>query len=241
MKVLLVQSPMGPGRTVAYPIGLACLARSLHPKHNVQLLDANCQEEQEVFAAIEMFEPDVIGLGLRNIDNSLSLPVYFYFDYFREFVKKISRHSQNSILIAGGAGFSIFPKEIMQSCPEIDFGIQFEAEEILPTLLENLKHPERVPGVYFRKSDNLHFSGPGKLPVYENLSEPLRLLDPRIYEETPYRIGIQTKRGCSHRCLYCNYPYLNGNKIRLRSPSSIVDELEHLEKKMHIYLDTLWL
>jgi radical SAM superfamily enzyme YgiQ (UPF0313 family) len=234
MKVLLIQAPMGSYQSVVYPIGLACLARSLDDKHEVQILDANHQEEKKINSLIKMFNPDVIGIGIRNIDNSLSLPAYFYFSYFLAFVKKIRQLSKNSLLIVGGSGFSIFPREVMQSCPEIDFGVQFEAEETLPLLLDNLHNPGQIPGIYYRKDDNLHHTNPGNPPEYEKLREPLRLLNPRIYEDSPYRIGIQTKRGCNHRCLYCNYPYLNGNKIRLRNPISIVDELEHLEKKIGI-------
>ena len=134
MKILLIQAPMGPDRTVAYPLGLANLAQALYHMHEVQILDANCQAEQDINSAIEMYNPDVIGLGLRNIDNSLSLPVYYYFRYFPSFVNKVKKLSPNSILIVGGAGYSVFPREVMKSCPEIDFGVQFEAEEILPLL-----------------------------------------------------------------------------------------------------------
>ena len=38
---------------------------------------------------------------------------------------------------------------------------------------------------------------------------------------------IQTKRGCSHRCIYCTYSQLlEGRHYRLRTPLEVVDELE---------------
>ena len=59
--------------------------------------------------------------------------------------------------------------------------------------------------------------------------------DPRLakwVDLTPYeKMGgsytIQTKRGCRMRCIYCTYnQVLEGNRLRLRSPSEVVDEIE---------------
>jgi hypothetical protein len=41
-------------------------------------------------------------------------------------------------------------------------------------------------------------------------------------------VGIQTKRGCPLKCSYCNYPSLNGNRIRTRPVPEVVDEIEAL-------------
>jgi radical SAM superfamily enzyme YgiQ (UPF0313 family) len=40
--------------------------------------------------------------------------------------------------------------------------------------------------------------------------------------------SIETKRGCSKRCIYCADPLGKGRRVRLRSPSSVVDEIEAL-------------
>jgi radical SAM superfamily enzyme YgiQ (UPF0313 family) len=40
-------------------------------------------------------------------------------------------------------------------------------------------------------------------------------------------LNVQTKRGCSYKCIYCTYPLVEGRRIRMRSPESVVDELEH--------------
>ncbi len=39
---------------------------------------------------------------------------------------------------------------------------------------------------------------------------------------------IQTKRGCTHSCIYCSYPLLEGSDIRTRNPRSVVDDIERL-------------
>jgi radical SAM superfamily enzyme YgiQ (UPF0313 family) len=40
--------------------------------------------------------------------------------------------------------------------------------------------------------------------------------------------GIETKRGCPKKCIYCADPLGKGSKLRLRSPSSVADEVEVL-------------
>jgi radical SAM superfamily enzyme YgiQ (UPF0313 family) len=53
---------------------------------------------------------------------------------------------------------------------------------------------------------------------------------------TPYRekgaYSIQTKRGCSHGCIYCTYPWLEGTKFRTRDPEDIVDEIEQAHDRL---------
>ena len=47
------------------------------------------------------------------------------------------------------------------------------------------------------------------------------------YEKMGGSYTIQTKRGCRMRCIYCTYnQVLEGNRLRLRSPSEVVDEIE---------------
>lgn len=39
-------------------------------------------------------------------------------------------------------------------------------------------------------------------------------------------VGIQTKRGCPCKCIYCVYPALEGDTFRLREPADIADEIQ---------------
>ena len=45
----------------------------------------------------------------------------------------------------------------------------------------------------------------------------------RAYAEE--EIGVQTKQGCPHRCLYCVYGFLEGREVRRRIPGRVVDEI----------------
>jgi radical SAM superfamily enzyme YgiQ (UPF0313 family) len=48
--------------------------------------------------------------------------------------------------------------------------------------------------------------------------------------------NIQTKRGCPFSCIYCTYPLLEGEKVRLRKKEEVVDEIQHLEEEGVDYL-----
>lgn len=72
--------------------------------------------------------------------------------------------------------------------------------------------------------------------MIERLSIPRRdVVDINKYFHPLYEnIGVQTKRGCPLKCAYCSYPFLNGTKLRLRSPQSVADEIEYLLKEFNI-------
>ena len=44
--------------------------------------------------------------------------------------------------------------------------------------------------------------------------------------------SLQTKRGCSHSCIYCTYPLIEGKKLRLRTAESIVNEIKQVQDRL---------
>ena len=150
--------------------------------------------------------------------------------------KIVKETSPDITLLAGGAGFSMFAENIMSKIQEFDIGCHLEAEESLPELLDNIESPESVKGLYIRKNGEIVFTGDRELPSFKNLPMPRR--DEEIIDNTPYtrdnkfpkafHVGIQTKRGCVMKCDYCSYPFLSGNRLRIRSSKDVVDEIEYL-------------
>ena len=62
------------------------------------------------------------------------------------------------------------------------------------------------------------------------LPPPAReLVDPRYYERAGTD-NIQTKRGCAFHCTYCDYPDLEGRRVRVRNPVSIAEEFVERSK-----------
>ena len=233
MKVLLVQSCLGrkSPEIPIFPIGLAYIADYLKG-HDVRVFDLNlCIDPYNDLARkVREMRPNVVGISLRNIDSCLKRNIFYYFKSLQPTVSLIKEIDQNIKIAIGGAGFSIYARKIMERLREIDFGIYLEGEESFPKLLENMNSPSNVKGVFYRKSEDVLFTGERGLLDFESMPMPSReLFDLKQYTNTQRpSIGIQTKRGCPLKCAYCTYPFLVGRNMRVRTVESVVDEIEYL-------------
>jgi radical SAM superfamily enzyme YgiQ (UPF0313 family) len=235
MRVLLIQSYLGRCEPPVAPLGLASLAANM-PGHQVRIFDPNIARNPipDTQGAIEDFQPEVIGLSLRNIDTTRHSNQFLYFAHFHPFVKTIKKACSSATIIIGGGAFSLFPEQILQSMPEIDFGLHLEAERTLPLFLDRGARIEDIPGLYFRADGVLRYTRRPDPVSLDELEPPAwDLLDMEAYRPftSQASIGIEGKRGCSLKCAYCTYPTLSGSRIRLKSPSRVVQELLTLKEK----------
>lgn len=236
MKVLLVQTYRGRYEAdgVVFPIGLCYIASALK-EHVVQVIDLNTRNEPfaDLRAKIRCFNPDIIGISLRNIDTTQKRDPFYYFKNVEPLIHFIKEISPFVKLMIGGSGFSMFANEIMERIPQIDFGVYLEGEESTPELINNLNRPETVRGIFLRKDNKVEFTGHRPFPNMKRLPAPDRhFVNVKSYDHPIYtNIGIQTKRGCPLKCAYCSYPSLNGRQVRVRSASQVADEIESLKTK----------
>lgn len=232
MKILFVQSYLGGKEPPVFPLGISCLAAQLSG-HDISVFDTNVSGRpfEELKERIDDFSPEVICISLRNIDSTNKRKVVFYYEYLKETIELIRRSSGAKIVI-GGSGFSMFAREIMEDEPGIDYGVYLEGEGIIADLLGHLVNPEKIKGIFYRKEGEVIFSGPGEQADMNSVRLPeRRLFQVDQYKKVPEAIGIETKRGCALKCVYCIYAFLNGNKYRLRDPKRIADEIEMLAKE----------
>src|SRR3989344_89769 len=239
MRVLLVQSHLGRKKhehAHIFPIGLCYIATALIEKYDVKIFDLNLWELPIAFEKLKEeiinFSPDVVGISIRNIDTTSRIDPFCYFKTIKPTAELIKKISPRIKLIVGGAGFSLFAQKIMERIPEFDFGIYFEGEESVVELLDYMDSPETVKGIFIRRKDSVTFTGFREPPNFANLPIPIRNKGVMNIKEyigpMESNIGIQTKRGCILKCAYCNYPFLSGNRLRLRSPKDVVDEIEYI-------------
>lgn len=239
MKVLLVQSYNGryEPEGVIYPIGLSYIATAL-AGHDVKVIDLNMHAGcfNELRKKLTSFNPDIVGISLRNIDTTQIRDIFFNFKTLAPTVCLIKDTSPYSKVLVGGSGFSMFAREIMKRIPQIDFGVYLEGEESTPELIENLNKPETVKGIFVRKGDKVVFTGHRPLPDMKRLPAPERhFVNLNSYDHPVFtNIGIQTKRGCPLACAYCSYPSLNGRQVRVRSAGQVADEIECLRREYSI-------
>lgn len=231
MKILLCQSYFGEKiyEPVVFPLGLSYIASMVKDKHEVYCFDPNVTENpmKVLFDLINKINPDVIGVSLRNIDSTFSFYKRSYYAPFISLIRNIRAVSPYCKLIVGGAGFSIFAKEIMRRNPEIDLGVVSEGELTFAELIKDIDHPERVKNVIVRKGNNLFFTGKRAWTDFDSLPFPSReLFDLKKYKHRSYSIGVQTKRGCSFNCMFCPNWFISGTSCLCRSPKKVVDEIE---------------
>jgi hypothetical protein len=111
-----------------FPLGLASLVASLGPGHAFKVIDFMFETDprQKVLAILEEFQPELIALSLRNIDNQDSRFPELFFPEAKEFCQWLRTHSQAPVVL-GGSAFSICPQELLDYL-EADMGIVGEGE-----------------------------------------------------------------------------------------------------------------
>lgn len=242
MKILLVSDNRSRENLVPYPLGISCIAsaarRAGHEVAGLDLMFA-ADARGEAAAAVRRFQPDVIGLSVRNIDNQDMRRTVFYPPELRGVVDAIGSETDAPVVL-GGAGFTIFPLECLEYFG-LELGVVGEGEVTFVRLLELLSagaDPCDLPGVAVRRSGEKRlnppapFSVPGELPLPDR-----RTFDAALYNWAPGRAGVpfvanaQARRGCHMRCIYCSSPLVEGRRMRLREPRSVADELHALEEQ----------
>jgi radical SAM superfamily enzyme YgiQ (UPF0313 family) len=229
-----------------FPLGLAYIAAALHRAgHQTRLLD--WQENRPAIAeTLAEFQPDIVGISLRNIDDVLIKKRQTFFDDLSGLCAEIKRHTTCPIIL-GGSGYSIFPEELV-ALSGADFGIQGQGEESLVSLVSALEQKtdySNISGLVFRNADRIIMN-----PRRDNA----RLLDRLAIPERPDHLieyylrnssmlNIQTQRGCAFRCCYCTYPVIEGRHYQRRAPDAVAGEfeaLQHLGARYLFIVDTVF-
>ena len=219
------------------PLGVAYVAGAARSAgHEVRLLDLCFSEsvEADVAVAVRQFAPQLIGISIRNVDNLTYPASVSYLDEILAAVTSLRRHSE-SLIVAGGPGFSIFPERLL-AVLDLECGVIGEGEETFCALAQCLEDRREVPDLpnLIRRGEDARrvarrqgcFAGNGR---------PARdLLDTARYLRLGGMANLQTKRGCPFGCTYCTYPQIDGPSLRLRPPASVADELAAMVEEAHV-------
>jgi len=219
MKVLLVSANRLKAPYAVYPLGLDYVARAIQDRHTVRVVDLNTAGDGLALeAAIRETSPDLVGLSIRNIDNTDTLDPRGFTGQYRDLVTLI-RSLTAAPIVLGGSGFTIFPAELM-ALLKADFGIVGEGERLADLLaaLENGTDPAGLPGVVL----------PGQRaalpkPLDTHAGRTVNHFPPvtAYYVRRGGMLNLQTKRGCPFRCIYCTYPHIEGRTMRLIPPEDV--------------------
>jgi len=239
-RVLLVRLPC---RKI-YPLGPVYVAAALRraaPLLPLRLLDLALIDPASrgrlLAETIHGFRPDVVAFSWRDVqvfspqdmDGAMRDAFTFFYDpsLFRKaraafsgllhifsyrsalsgnlsLIREARKTAPSALIAVGGPSIRIFEEPLRRHMPD-QVGMITDLEQFFPLL-----------GV----------------PAPENLLEPMLDLEAleRVFPQwAAYRteeIGVQTKRGCPHNCLYCLYGFLEGRQVRRREPDGVAREIE---------------
>lgn len=222
MRCLLIATNKVQTPYPVYPLALACLAGALtEAGHQVEQYDCLSEGEdarQGLARLIDAFDPELIGLSIRNLDSEDSTrPESFLRD--AEAIMQWVRARTSAPVVLGGAAFSLMPERIMDLL-EPDYGIVGEGEQLIVDLAHSLT------------SNSPPIERILRAPLAESPWKTLSF-DRRIssyYLKRGGILNVQTKRGCPYRCAYCSYPLLEGRTLRTREPAAVVEDVRRLQR-----------
>jgi len=214
------------------PIGLEYIAETLlNAGYPTDLLD--CCWEQDINDAIDAFfnknTYDLVGITLRNTDDCVLTSRHTFVDGFAKIIDTV-RSRTNAVIAIGGVGFSCMPESVMTSC-NADLGIFGDGEFTFLSLADRILHKKNwvdLPNIIYRKNGQYyqnpaHFNDLDSLPVMRR-----HHVDNRRYFQQGGQAGVETKRGCPGKCIYCADPIAKGHHTRVRPVKDVIDEIENL-------------
>ncbi len=179
---------------------------------------------------------DVLRDKVSNADLIAMSATTALFGRAREVLEYIRAINKDVPAIIGGPHATTLPFDALKA--GFDYAVIGEGEETTAELVDaigNDKNISLIRGIAFKEKGSPKLTEPR--PFIENIDAipfPARdLLDYEKYFAAGLdTVGIMAMRGCPYNCLFCK-PMQNklfGNKIRRRSVSNVVDEIEQIQK-----------
>jgi radical SAM superfamily enzyme YgiQ (UPF0313 family) len=233
--VLLVSTNRERSPQPVLPNGVACVASSLDAAgYDVRVLDLCFVRDpiRSVEEATRAVRPDVIGISVRNIDNSDRIALRHYTPEAAAILTALRSTAPSVPIIAGGAAFGVAPESLFRAL-RVDYAVAGDGERATRRLIDALASGgpvDGIPGVVRSVGPRTVFSPPGEDADLDALPRARldRWVDLRQYERHGATVPIQTKRGCVYKCVYCTYRNVEGWGYRLREPAAVADEMAEL-------------
>ena len=241
-----------------YPFGLDLIANHLRQYGHRVTLDYPFLPDKEVetnFAkTLEETDPDVIGIGIRNLDTCMSCEAYgdfqghdcktFYFlPAIKGIVDMIKKRRPKMPIVVGGGAFTISPVAILKYLG-LEYGIVGEGEEPFRQFLEVFPDKGKISKI----PNMVHFKGKfvvnGRQAYRFSQGQEVKERERKFnYAYETVGLPVQVKRGCNQNCSYCVEPLIEGRKFAFRPTDAVVDELKavfenHEDIRTIFFVDT---
>ena len=158
-----------------------------------------------------------------------------------ESVKKVAPHVK---ILVGGFGNANVAREAMRICPHFDMATWGEGEYPLLQLSNELEKDQpdysAIPRFMYRHNGEMKKSDTNKSEyldfknyIFPDYTDFIKNY-PHSDELEQVSIPINTIRSCNwSKCKFCDFN--EGYRLRMRSPESIVNEIEHISSKYGLY------
>jgi radical SAM superfamily enzyme YgiQ (UPF0313 family) len=228
-RVLLVHANPFQRVTPVPAYGLERLRTAIEPTGaEVELLDPYLVSEDPLGAAreaAERFRPDLIGLGIRIIDDCIvvdrldapaeePIDVSFLLPEVLELRRVLGEAAPEALFVAGGAGFSACPQECLEYL-DVEYGVVGAGEEAMAMLCSDTSR-DQVPGLVRRgqaQGIGAYHLAFGRPTVREPLYAPAN------------SFPVRTRIGCAMQCVYCTAANL-GRRHASGELDAVLDEIE---------------
>ncbi|HEY4485869.1 MAG TPA: radical SAM protein [Nitrospiria bacterium] len=132
-------------------------------------------------------------------------------------------------LMVGGGAFSVFADQLILRLPEGTIGVVGEGEDALLKLIEGKDLSDERTVI--RKGTQVFHGSKTTSPPVQDQAIDLPYLTSIFPQHVAYKndcVGVQSKRGCPYDCQFCEYPYIEGKRVRYRAPERVLqDILQH--------------
>lgn len=227
MKVLVVNTNRCANPIAVVPMGACAVAEAAEAAgHTVRFVDLMFSREpgRALQDAVRAFDPDVVGLSVRNIDNYAMLAPRFFLDDLRGHVDRV-RAATRAPIVLGGAALGVMPEEILRLAG-VGVAVTGEGETVFPRLLERMaaRAPLRdLPGVAVLEDGAFSWTPlpPSEAPAPCPSPALERWVAMRAYRQQMAAAPVRTKDGCQFRCVYCLHAA--GGGIRVAPPERVAD------------------
>jgi radical SAM superfamily enzyme YgiQ (UPF0313 family) len=229
MKIMLLSLPgMNQADENLFPLGIGYLAGSLKPDNEVEGYHFNDMNaaKTEIPLRFERFKPDLVGLTCSSFNRG----------FVRDTLRQIRSLDPNVTLVVGGVHASFCHDQMLEQYGA-DVVVIGEGERTLPELCAAIerKTPLRaVNGVANKDGGSIALAPPRD--HYRNLDD-LPMPDyeyARPFIEKSNMGFLISSRGCPVRCTFCSTSSYWGQKVRMCSPSRVVDEMEMLVSRFNV-------
>ena len=218
------------------PVGLAYLAAGIdEERHSMRLLDLMFSDDPltDVASAVAEFDPDVVGLSMRNLDNQSYFNPVWHLPGVKDVVDRI-RASSGATVVCGGPAFSILPSECLDFVGA-DLGVVGDGADTFATLVDHLERGDdhrSIPGLVYRENGEIVVTE-GRFTYNFRRPPRLDLLDMPRYNGSGFGVGVITKLAQAY------YPTTDSEKFsgqdwRIRPADEVIEEIRNLNTEFGI-------